>query len=413
MKKRVKSIIKIFSIFIFTILCSHLYISYTLPSSYNIFEDENRSFKIFPFFVSTKPTTSCVKAADNSFSSQKSYIASLNFLNLIPIKTVKVNIVPRRNVNPCGTPFGVKIYTEGVMVINISDVQTEYGNESPGKSCGLQKGDIITKIDGKKIKNNEELEKIIENSSGNKINISIVRNNKEIQAVLKPKKSCEDGKYRAGIWVRDSCAGIGTLTFKDKENNMFGGLGHGICDTDTGGILPLAQGDIVEAVISDVKKGRKGLPGELKGCFVNTNSLGKIFENNEMGVYGVLNENDYNQESIEIALKQHVKKGPAHILTTTEGNQPEMYEINIDSINYNVNAPTKNIKISITDQKLIEKTGGIVQGMSGSPIIQNNMLVGAVTHVFVNDPSKGYAIFAETMLTNSNKVFEREHKKAS
>jgi stage IV sporulation protein B len=368
---------------------------------------------MFPFSVNAKKEEKNVKTAMYDKDSSKSYVANLTFLNIIPIKTVQVNVVPKCSVAPCGTPFGVKIHTEGVMVIGVSEVSTNTGNKSPAKISGLQKGDVISKVDSQTISNNDDLEKIIENSNGKEVRLSVFRNDTGLELNLTPLKSVGDNKYRAGIWVRDSSAGIGTLTFCNNESKVFGGLGHGICDVDTGEILPLAQGDIVDAAISDVSKGYEGSPGELKGCFIDSEPIGKIYSNSDTGIYGVLDNQPPNTEQMDVAMKQQVKKGPAKILTTIEGTKPQYYDINIDSVSYNLNSPTKNIRISVTDEDLLKKTGGIVQGMSGSPIIQDGLLAGAVTHVFVNNPSKGYGIFAETMLTNSNNILDCKYKKAS
>ncbi len=413
MKKLFQNFAKALFVLSIAVFCGLAYASSNLPSDYKIFENENFSFQTFPLSVAMKKEEKCIKTGMSNQNSQKKHLANLMFLDMFPIKTVEVSVVPKYNVILCGTPFGVKIYTDGVMVIGISDVATTDGSQSPGKASGLQKGDVITKIDDKTVLNNEELEKIIESSNGKEINLSIIRDNIFSNTALKPLKSINDDKYRAGIWVRDSSAGIGTLTFYNKQNKTFSGLGHGICDIDTGEILPLAKGEIIDAAISDVSRGREGSPGELKGCFIDSNPIGKIYANNITGIYGTLNNLPFNTNSIDIAMKQHVKKGPAQILTTVEGNKPRYYDINIDSVNYNVNSPTKNIKISVTDKNLLEKTGGIVQGMSGSPIIQNGALIGAITHVFVNNPARGYGIFAETMLTNSNNIFASEYKKAS
>ena len=240
-----------------------------------------------------------------------------------------------------------------------------------------------------------------------------MRENKSEEIEVFPVKNVDDNEYRLGMWVRDSSSGIGTLTFCSKENGMFAGLGHGVCDVDTGEIIPCGTGDVVPAAITDINKSTPGVPGDLRGCITDQQSMGEIYTNDNTGIYGGLKNSNFKGEEVEVALKQNVKKGPAHIISTLEGENPECYSINIDSINYNVNLPTKNIKISITDKRLMEKTGGIVQGMSGSPIMQDGKLVGAVTHVLVNNPSKGYGIFAETMLTNSNKVFESKYKKDS
>ena len=314
---------------------------------------------------------------------------------------------------PCGTPFGVKIYSKGVMITNIADVNTGFSVKSPAKDAGLKKGDVITEVDGQEVNSNEELEKIINYSKEKSLTLNVMRENKTEKIEVFPVKSDDDKEYRLGMWVRDSSSGIGTLTFCNKENCMFAGLGHGICDIDTGEIIPCGTGDIVQASITDVNKSSPGIPGELRGCITNRQPMGEIQTNDSTGIYGSLKESAIDGEEAEVCLKQNVKKGPAYIISTLEGEKPEYYNINIDSINYNVNLPTKNIKISITDKRLMEKTGGIVQGMSGSPIMQDGKLVGAVTHVLVNNPSKGYGIFAETMLTNSNKVFESKYKKDS
>lgn len=415
LKKVIKYSGSIILTLMFAIIMIIGYYGSVLPETFNVLEDDNLFLNIFPFSVcvSSKVSPTNLNISENRSiqNCKTNYPAKLKLLNILPIKTVQVNVIPKRSVIPCGTPFGVKIYTQGVMIIEISDVVTNKGLYSPAKISGLQKGDIITKINNKNIYSNEDLEEILQNSQGENINLSITRNEENFETSLKPLKSCDDDKYRAGIWVRDSSAGIGTLTFVDPTTQTFAGLGHGICDVDTGKMLPVAKGEIVKASISSVKKGHIGFPGELKGHFINSNSIGTLYDNNNIGLYGKIKDFDNTMESVDIGMKQHVKKGPAQIITTLDGTAPCSYDINIDSINYNTNCPTKNIKITVTDPILIEKTGGIVQGMSGSPIIQNGMLVGAVTHVFINNPLKGYAIFAETMLTNSNRLFDGEYKK--
>lgn len=427
MKKRFKIIFCILSLIFISIYGVIKYESNILPEVFRIYYNESPTFNIFPFYVSIRKriqntNSECSLENENPRNiipyeqnciPQKSYEGEIKLLNIFPIKPVTVNVIPEQTVNLCGTPFGIKIYADGVVIIGISEVQTEKGIVSPATLCGLQKGDVITDVNNIKIKTNDELEKIIENSGGSAITIKAKRKNKEFKAILNPQISTEDKKYHAGIWVRDSCAGIGTLTFKNPANNSFAGLGHGICDTDTHEIMPLYTGSIVEASIMAIHKGTSGTPGELKGCFLNSESLGTIYTNSDMGIYGSLTETAPSGESIKVATKQNVKKGPAKLLTTINGTQPEYYDINIDSVNYNKNIPTQNIRISVKDNRLLNETGGIVQGMSGSPIIQNGMLVGAITHVLVNNPQKGYAIFAETMLTNSNNIIRGSYKNAS
>ena len=389
-----------------------VYASSYMPNTYEVNNANDAEFSLFPFsIVNKKYDKDCL--SQNGLPKPVSAIKScLKFLNVFPIKTVYVNVIPKHKVVPCGTPFGVKIHSKGVMITNVSEVNTGFSVKSPAKDAGLKKGDVIISVDGQEVSTNEELEKIINKSKEKNLVLNVMREDKEEKIEVSPVKSADDKEYRLGMWVRDSSSGIGTLTFCDKENGMFAGLGHGVCDIDTGEIIPCGTGDIVPAAITDINKSSSGMPGELKGCITDQNSMGEIYANDKTGIYGGLKDFDAKGEEVEVALKQHVKKGPAYIISTLEGEKPEYYNVNIDSVNYNVNLPTKNIKISITDKRLMEKTGGIVQGMSGSPIMQDGKLIGAVTHVLVNNPSKGYGIFAETMLTNSNNVFESSHKKS-
>ncbi len=391
------------------------YIADKLPDVYYISPEEKVNFSLYPFSVvsSSENSQTCLNNQICPLDKSEKYPAKLMFMNLFPIKTVEIQLRKNSYVIPCGIPFGVKLYTKGVLVIGTSNVSTKDGITEPWKTAGIKKGDVIAIVENKEVTSNNELENIIQNSEGKELNLKVLRGNTEFYTTLKPVKSIDDNKYRIGMWVRDSSAGIGTLTFCEKESKIFAGLGHGICDTDTSELLPLSHGDIVEAVITNTVRGCRGAPGELKGCFTNPDPIGQIYTNNETGLYGTLRILPENTSDIPVIMKQNVRKGPAKILTTIEGNSPELYDVNIDSINYDITAPTKNIKISVTDPRLLGKTGGIVQGMSGSPLIQNGGLIGAVTHVFVNNPAKGYAIFAETMLTNSNILLETKYKNIS
>ncbi len=329
----------------------------------------------------------------------------LTLLDIFPVKTVEMHLVDEKKVTPCGTPFGIKLFTSGPMVINISEVRTEIGASSPAQEAGIKKSDTITYLNGNPITTNEALAEAVEKSEGKTMKVTIMRNNSSLDFNVTPVKSIDDKKYKIGMWVRDSSGGIGTITFYDSKNGTFSGLGHGICDVDTGEILPLEHGEIMDASINGITRGIQGKPGELKGSFVGEKPIGELSANLQTGIYGKIKNISTDIPPKKIAMKQQVKTGPAKILTTISGKKPKYYDINIESINYNENNPTKNILISITDNELLEKSGGIVQGMSGSPIIQNGMLIGAVTHVFINDPKKGYAIFSETMLTKSHEIF--------
>lgn len=414
MKKYLSYSLYIFAFFISLIFAGSYYFSLKLPDFYHVDSGESLNFSVYPFsVVSERPTAECISSIIDSSGKHESYSGKLMFMNLFPMKSVKIDVSESKKVVPCGVPFGVKLYTKGAVIVGTSSVKSENEIIEPWNLAGIKKGDVIVEGNGKEILNNDDLEEIIQNSNGDKITFKIIREDSEFSTDLKPIKSVEDNKYRIGAWVRDSSAGIGTLTFFDSKNKTFAGLGHGVCDVDTSELLPLAHGDIVEASITSVVKSFPGIPGELKGCFINPEPIGSILVNNETGLYGKFSKNIPFEKEISVSPKQNVKKGAAKILTTIEGGNPMLYDINIDSINYDVTIPTKNMKISVTDPKLIEKTGGIVQGMSGSPIIQNGYLVGAVTHVFVNNPTRGYAIFAETMTTNSNFFLNLEYKNIS
>lgn len=347
-----------------------------------------------------------------SLAAGSSYTASLNLFGLFPIKDVTVKVVDATSVIPCGTPFGIKMYTDGVLVVGMSDVDTASGPKNPAETAGIKIGDVIVSIDGQAVNTTDKVSSIIENAGAKTLDFVVRRNNLTFHVRFQSAKSVNENRYKAGLWVRDSSAGIGTLTFYIPGSNVFAGLGHAISDVDTGETLPLASGEVVPARIFSVVKGISGEPGELRGGF-EPGSLGNLTVNGETGVYGKLSNVPCIGKVVTVAMKQQVKPGYAQVLTTIDGTTPQLYDIQIDQIRYNDSSPSRNMIITITDKRLLEKTGGIVQGMSGSPILQNGMLVGAVTHVFVNDPTKGFAIFAENMLKTANGVSLQQQSPAA
>ena len=353
--------------------------------------------------VSTQKAQNRLSVPVSKLSPGSSYQASLQLFGLFPIKDVKVNVVDVTTVVPSGMPFGIKMYTDGVLVVGMSDVDTPNGPKNPAKEAGIKVGDVLVMIDGKPVNTTEEVAAIIEKAGGRKMCFKIRRGNITFDMYFSCVKSVNENCYKAGLWVRDSSAGIGTMTFYIPGSNIFAGLGHAICDVDTGEPLPLATGEVVPARIYSIVKGISGEPGELRGGFEG-GTMGQLSINCETGIYGTLNKTPILGQPVPVAMKQQVKAGPAKILTTISGTTPELYDIKIEQVRYNDSSPTRNMIISITDQRLLEKTGGIIQGMSGSPILQDGRLVGAVTHVFVNDPTKGFAIFAENMLKTANTV---------
>ncbi len=344
-------------------------------------------------------------------SNQLGYFnVDLKMFGIIPFSTAQVQVVDRMQVVVLGRPFGMKLYTKGVLVVDTTDVPTEQGNLNPAKIGGIQVGDYILSVNSKKISTNEDLLQMVENSQGERLEFEISRNGKRMKIYLTPVISKENGQYKIGIWVRDSSAGIGTLTFYSPLTNIICGLGHGVCDSDTGELLNLESGEMVKAEIYDVEKGEKGTAGQLKGR-LTTETLGDILLNCEGGVYSVATGKLGFESLTEIALKSEVKNGKAQILCTVDGAEPQLYDCKISVKKGNFNAKTQNMIISVTDERLLAATGGIVQGLSGSPILQNGKLVGAITHVLIDDPTKGYGIFAENMLETAQSVAEEQKLK--
>ncbi len=332
------------------------------------------------------------------------YQAQVSLFHLIPIKTVSVTETAQVTVVPGGTPFGVKLFTNGVMVVGLSEIATAEGSQDPAQAAGLQIGDIILEINGEAVTETEAVSAAMEASGGAPVELTIERDGAVQPVLVTPVRSSYDGQYKGGIWVRDSTAGIGIVTFYRPETGVFAGLGHGICDVDTNGLMPLRAGEIVPVCISGVVKGQNGAAGELKGYFTSSSAIGQLYRNNDTGVYGTLNGAPAAAEPVAVAMKQEVETGAAQILTTIDGETPRLYDIEIESIDLREDGQVKNLVLHITDPTLLAQTGGIVQGMSGSPILQNGKLVGAVTHVFLNDPERGYGIFAENMLRMSDEI---------
>ncbi len=328
----------------------------------------------------------------------------LMLCGVIPIKDVSLEYETAEKLIPCGSPFGIKLFTEGVVVVKIDDIKIDNQTYSPGNDAQIKIGDIITKVNDIKVSSNEELVDLVNKSKGEEITLDIVRDEKNTFLKITPVKTSDNGDYKIGIWVRDSSAGIGTITYYDEESHDFGGLGHGITDVDTGKLLPLNKGELVTTQITDITKSYKGNAGTLNGYFESNNVIGSLDSNTECGVFGELEQSPVEGEEIPIATKQEIKTGTAQIISTINSDEPEYYDINVEYINYDEESKTRNLIIEITDETLLEKTGGIVQGMSGSPIIQDNKIIGAVTHVFLNEPSKGYGIFIENMLESAENI---------
>ncbi len=321
------------------------------------------------------------------------YQASLSIFG-IPYKKVTLKVVEEKEVIPGGQTIGIRLYSDGLVVIALGRVCEN--EKSPAEQAGVKVGDLITKINGEKVGNPDNFTRIIKNSE--KVTLEIERGGEILNMEITPAVSTSDSVKRIGLWVRDSTAGVGTLTYMSPSTLEYGALGHSISDVDTGVKFQVLRGSIEECRIGDIKKGAKGEPGELKGVFFSgAEVLGNITKNEKEGIFGTLSNIPLG-EAIPLGHKSEIKKGTAYIRTSLDGINTDEYEIEIMKVSKSSKSPTKGMVIKVTDKELLEKTGGIVQGMSGSPIIQEGKLIGAVTHVLVNDPTKGYGIFIENML---------------
>lgn len=318
--------------------------------------------------------------------------ASLRLLGLIPIKTVRIQPTDTVMLVPSGAPFGVKMLMDGVMVVGFGEVASGHGHCCPAAEAGLEVGDIILEADHMQLRSTDDLRRAA--ADGQALDLTVLRGSQRQELTLTPAYSITARCCQTGLWVRDSAAGIGTLTYYEPYSGAFGGLGHPICDPDTGERIPLACGEANAVTISGVIPGQPGVPGQLQGYFSADTPIGTLSCNAGTGIFGTLSDIPDGQP-VPMALQQEVTEGDALILTTIDQNGPQAYTARICSLDYR--STTQNMTVRVTDKRLLEHSGGIVQGMSGSPILQNGKLVGAVTHVFVSDPSQGYGIFAENM----------------
>lgn len=390
--KQFKRLFCCVSLAVFLMICSPLIISKFLPNQIQISQGtiHKDSFK-WP-----------VKVKQDLNDEIK-----LSLFGYIPLKTVNVEIVKPKSLIPCGNLIGVKVESEGICVLGTSPFTGREKEVSPAKNK-LEKGDMIIEARGIPVTSKEHLKEIVESNEGKEILLEVRRKEELIEVGITPEYCESEGYYKLGIWVKDSTQGIGTLTYFDPETKVFGALGHGINDADIKRLLPIKVGEVTKTAITAIRKGEPGVPGELKGIIEYTpkNVLGTIENNTSLGIFGTLNKRGeilFRNEAIPIAYQNEIYEGKAVILSNIIENQLEAYEVYIKKVARYTSEPAKGMVIQITDSRLLDRTNGIIQGMSGSPIIQNGKLVGAVTHVFIQDPTKGYGIFIENMINNEIK----------
>lgn len=385
---------------LFAVLTAQLYTAaayyaWSLPDSYYTADSSTLELDTALHIAAVPAEHTVQAAADTAPASER---ISLRLFGLIPVKEVEVQQIETPLLVPCGQPFGIKLRMDGALVVGMSDVETAEGSRCPAQEAGIQTGDLIQSVNRQSVTTNQELQAAISASKGSAVTITFSREEDIYTCTLTPAFAEKDGCYEAGVWVRDSSAGIGTITFYEPESGSFGGLGHPVCDADTGGILPLGSGEAGAVTISRAVRGTPGNAGMLQGSFTKEPPLGELLCNNRCGVFGTLYRCPSPEDAVPMGLKQEIETGSAQILCTVSGDTPRKYDIVIEKIDYTGTDNTRNMTVCITDPALLEATGGIVQGMSGSPILQNGRLVGAVTHVFLDDPTRGYAIFCENMV---------------
>ncbi len=384
----------------------------SIPENIIIFQGEKLNLNTL-LGISLKTEDKNIETIQNSKIIQTSSNLALNeeytgkvnlSVNLfgMKVKDVTLNVLETTEVVPLGELVGLKLYTNGVLVVGMSEISgIDKNTYKPYENTGIIEGDMIVQINENSVTNTEELIECVNNSKGKEVSIKYVRSGETIETYIKPIETAKDD-YKLGLWVRDAAAGVGTISFYEPESGLFASLGHGIIDVDTLKLLDISTGEFVTTNIVSIIKGEKGNPGKIQGSVENQKTIGEVYKNTEFGVFGkVSNTSVLNEDlskTIKVASRNEIKKGKATIMCTLENNKKEEYEVEIEKIFANNNEDNKSMLLKITDEKLLEKTGGIIQGMSGSPIIQNGRLIGVLTHVLVSDPTIGYGVFADLMV---------------
>ena len=399
-----KTLKKIILVFVLFFIYAYVVSIDNIPETISIFKGEQ--IKISTLWgINIKRENSSIETSSNieesNFQELGNETFTVSLFDKIQLKKIDVNVMEEVGVIPIGEVVGIKLYTNGVLVVGETAIENKQGEKiKPYENTEIEEGDSIIAVNNTIINNTDELIKIIEDSKGEKLEITYISNEEEKKCEITPVKNQED-KYKIGLWVRDSAGGVGTVTFYNEQTESFAGLGHAITDIDTGDIINTSSGQIVDANIISIVKGRKDEPGKIQGSIKQNSTIGNIYKNTKFGIYGIVkNANnlsiDYSKK-MKVASRQEIKTGEATFLCGIDGEIKE-YKLQIEKIFLNNSYDNKSMLVKVTDEELIQKTGGIVQGMSGSPIIQNGKFIGAITHVFVDNPEIGYAVFGDMMI---------------
>lgn len=407
---------KIFiSILISLLLIALIYVSdiTNIPDSIILFREEELNINtIFGMSIETlevsnqnanEITKETVETSTETYNNGANETINIG-INLfgIQIKEISVNVIQDIEVVPLGELIGMKLYTNGVLVVGMSEIYGENNKAyKPYENTGIEEGDTITKINEEDIESTDDMINCINNSKGKEIKITYIHNNKILETNMTPIET-DKNNYKLGLWVRDTAAGVGTATFYDKKTGKIAMLGHGILDVDTEELIDISDGEITDTSIVSIIKAENGKTGKIQGVVEGQEDIGKIYKNTYYGVYGQLYDTSKldreKAESVKIALRDEIQIGEATLMCALDNGEVEEYTVEIEKIYLNNNSNNKSMLLRIKDQELIDKTGGIIQGMSGSPIMQNGKLIGALTHVLVQNPNQGYAVFADIMI---------------
>lgn len=394
--KKIKIVITILFLLIIYMYISNVTL---IPKQIVLLEGEN--YKIRTLLGIDVIQTSAV-VSENGNTSQVN-------LNMFGNTVKQINVTRLENVEviPVGKIIGLKLYTNGVLIVGMSEIENvNHQKERPYENLNIQEGDTILKVNDLEIQTIENLQKEINKSDGKNIDLTILKEDGTIETSnIKPVK-VSNTEYKLGLWVKDAATGVGTLTYYEPNSKSFAALGHGITDSDTDKMIDIDSGNIVTSKIVSIQKGEQGKPGEIRGSIINQPTIGKVYKNTEFGIYGELtnlsNIKFNYSNKLKVALRDEIQEGNAKVLCSVDGNEAEEYDIKIEKIYKDNNEDNKSMLIEVTDKNLINKTGGIIRGLSGAPIIQNGKFIGAITNVLVNSPTKGYAIFGDIMIKNMN-----------
>lgn len=415
MKKTRKILLGAFLFCILLIIYVYTCAICAIPKKIILFQGETLNFRkiIGISYVSNKENSTRLTSTNVSeYNTENEKIGTtkleVKLFDIFDIKSVEVNVIENTTVVPVGQVSGMKLYTSGVLVVGISEIKGEDNRKyKPYENTGINEGDTIVKIDEKYITDTNKLVEIVNSSEGKELNITYLREDKTFNCVITPVKTGKK-EYKLGLWVRDSAAGIGTLTYIEPSTGNFAALGHGITDVDTGELIDISKGEFITTKVISIVKGKEGNPGKIQGSIDGQNEIGSIYKNSNLGIYGTLNNLSLTQidlsKEMKVALRNEIVLGEAKVLCSLNGERPKEYNIEIEKVYLNNDYDNKSMLIKVTDTDLIEKTGGIIQGMSGSPIIQNEKFIGAITNVLVNNPAKGYAVFGELMIKEMKNI---------